>query len=166
MIKRALILGLLGIVAFGTLVLFTYDVIKIDWISFMEVQDSFRPMEDPLPVPERSIPIEGAAFIPGLGAPDNPVEADVESLTRGELLYGVNCAQCHGAAGEGNGVIANFLENKKPADLTSAVIQEKSDGSFFLTISNGVPGSMPALNENLSVRERWDVVNYIRTFGP
>ena len=51
MIKRALILALLGIVAFGTLVLFTYDVIKIDWISFMEVQDSFRPMEDPLPVP-------------------------------------------------------------------------------------------------------------------
>jgi mono/diheme cytochrome c family protein len=166
MIKRALILGLLGIVAFGTLVLFSYDVIKIDWIGFMEVQDSFRPMEDPLPVPERSIPIEGAAFIPVLGAPDNPVEADAESLARGELLFGVNCAQCHGATGEGNGVIANFLENKKPTDLTSDVIQEKSDGAFFLTISNGVPGSMPALNENLNVRERWDVVNYIRTFGP
>lgn len=166
MIKRALILAVLGIVVIGSLMVFSFGVIKIDWIGFMEVQDSFRPMEDPLPVPERSIPIEGAAFIPGLGAPENPVEADAESLTRGELLYGVNCAQCHGVTGEGNGVIANFLENKKPADLTSDVIQEKSDGSFFLTISNGVPGSMPALNENLSVRERWDVVNYVRTFGP
>ena len=27
----------------------------------------------------------------------------------------------------------------------------------------GVPGKMPALNENLTERERWDVVNYIRT---
>jgi mono/diheme cytochrome c family protein len=166
MIKRALILAVLGIVGFGALMLFTYEVLNIEWIGFMEVQDSFRPMEDPLPVPERSIPIEGAAFIPGLGAPENLVEADAESLTRGELLYGVHCAQCHGFTGEGNGVIANFLENKKPADLTSGVIQEKSDGSFFLTISSGVPGSMPALNENLTVRERWDVVNYIRTFGP
>jgi len=26
-----------------------------------------------------------------------------------------------------------------------------------------VPDRMPALNENLTVRERWDVVNYIRT---
>ncbi|MBE0687062.1 MAG: hypothetical protein IH585_13820, partial [Anaerolineaceae bacterium] len=25
--------------------LFTYDVIKIDWISFMEIQASYRPME-------------------------------------------------------------------------------------------------------------------------
>lgn len=166
MIKRALILAVAGSLLLGTLVLFTFDVIKIDWIGFMEIQDSYRPMENPLPLPERSVPIEGAAYIPGLGAPENPVEADADSLARGELLYGVNCAQCHGVSGEGNGVIANFLENKKPADLTSDLIQEKSDGAIFLTISNGVPGSMPALNENLTVRERWDVVNYIRTLAP
>jgi mono/diheme cytochrome c family protein len=166
MIKRALILAVLGIVAFGTLVLFTYDVIKIDWIGFMEVQQSYRPMEDPLPLPARSVPVEGAAYIPGLGAPENPVEADADSLARGEQLFGVHCALCHGASGEGNGVIAIYLENKKPADLTGGVVQEKSDGALFLTISSGVPGSMPALNENLTVRERWDVVNYIRTLAP
>jgi hypothetical protein len=32
-----------------------------------------------------------------------------------------------------------------------------------LTISNGLEGRMPALNENLTVSERWDVVNYVRT---
>jgi mono/diheme cytochrome c family protein len=166
MIKRALILGALGIVALGTLLLFSYRVIRIEWISFMEIQDSYRPMEQPLPVPARSVPVEGAAYIPGLGAPENPIEADDDSVARGELLFGVNCSQCHGATGQGNGVIANFLENKKPADLSSDLIQEKSDGTIFLTISNGVPGSMPALNENLTVRERWDVVNYIRTLAP
>jgi mono/diheme cytochrome c family protein len=166
MIKRALILAVVGAAAIGALMLFTFDVLKVDWIGFMEVQDSFRPMEEPLPVPAGSVPIEGAAYIPGLGAPENPVDADADSLARGELLFGVNCAQCHGASGEGNGVIANFLENKKPANLASDLIQEKSDGAFFLTISNGVPGSMPALNENLTVRQRWDVVNYIRTLAP
>jgi len=32
---------------FGLLI--TYQVIHIDWISFMEIQPSFRPMENPLP---------------------------------------------------------------------------------------------------------------------
>ena len=166
MIKRAIIFAVIGMLALGGLMLFSYGVLKIDWIGFMEIQSSYRPMEDPLPVPAQSIPIEGAAFIPGLGAPENPVEADADSVARGELLFNVNCSQCHGVSGEGNGLIANFLENKKPADLTSDLIQQKSDGSIFLTISTGVPGSMPALNENLTVRERWDVVNYLRTLAP
>ena len=36
---------------------------------------------------------------------------------------------------------------------------------YTLLSATGVPNSMPALNENLTVRERWDVVNYLRTFG-
>jgi mono/diheme cytochrome c family protein len=101
-----------------------------------------------------------------MGAPVNPVEADEVSLERGELLYGVNCALCHGESGQWNGSIAQLLAKKKPTDLTSDVVQVKSDGSFFLVISNGVPETMPALNENLTVRDRWDVVNFVRTFTP
>ncbi len=70
---------------------------------------------------------------------------------------------CHGPQGQGNGPIAPFLVNYKPANLTSPLINAMSDGSIFLIISDGVPGRMPALNENLTVRERWDVVNFIRT---
>jgi hypothetical protein len=68
--------------------------------------------------------------------------------------------------GQGNGPIATYLEKRRPANLTSDAVQSKSDGAIFLTISNGVPGSMPPLNENLSVRDRWDVVNFIRTLKP
>lgn len=166
MIKRAAILFSVLAVVGAVILLFAYDVLKIDFIGFMEIQPAYGPMEDPLPVPARSIPIEGAAYIPGLGAPDNPVEADEVSLERGRILYEINCAQCHGVAGEGNGVIANFLVNKKPANLTSQATQDKSDGTLFLTLSNGVPNAMPALNENLNVRDRWDVVNYLRTLVP
>lgn len=147
----------------GLLTLFSYDVIKIQWVSFMGVQPSYKPMENPLPVPARSVPVEGAAYIPSMGAPENPVAADESSLARGAELFQVDCKMCHGEAGAGNGPIAPFLVNFKPANLTADVVQSKSDGSLFLTITNGVDGRMPPLNENLTVRERWDVVNYIRT---
>jgi mono/diheme cytochrome c family protein len=149
-------------ILFGIMMLFSFDVIKIDWPSFMEIQPSYRPMENPLPVPARSIPIEGAIEIPGMGAPQNPTKADEASLARGAELYNINCKMCHGQTGEGNGPIGAFLANK-PANLTSPVVQSKSDGSIFLTISDGVAGKMPALNENFTVPERWDLVNFVRT---
>ncbi len=154
-----LVLGIL----FGVMELFLYDVIKIDWVGFMEIQPAYRPMEDPLHPPERSIPIEGPIAIPGMGAPDNPTLADEASIARGKELYTINCQMCHGATGIGNGPVAPYLVNFKPANLTSELVQSKSDGSIFLTISNGLEGRMPALNENLTVSERWDVVNFLRT---
>jgi mono/diheme cytochrome c family protein len=98
-----------------------------------------------------------------MGAPENPTIADDDSKTRGAELFAIHCQMCHGAGGEGNGPVAPFLINYKPANLTSDVVQSKSDGSFFLTISDGLDGRMPALNENLTVSERWDVVNFLRT---
>jgi mono/diheme cytochrome c family protein len=163
MIKKIALLLLALIIISTVLLIFSYDVVKYNFNSFMEIQPSFGNMEKPLPVPADSIPIGGAAYIPGLGAPENPIETDADSIERGRVLFSVHCAQCHGATAEGNGSVAPFLVNKKPANLTLEATQIKSDGTLFLTISNGVPGAMPALNENLNVRERWDLVNYLRT---
>jgi len=152
-------------VLFGVLELFLYDVIKIDWIGFMEIQPSYRPMEDPLLPPERSIPVEGPIAIPGMGAPQNPTPTDEASITRGKELFAINCQMCHGITGKlDKAGVAPFLANQ-PANLTTVVVQSKSDGSIFLTITNGIDGRMPALNENLTVLERWDVVNFIRTLA-
>ena len=153
-------------ILFAIMMLFSFDVIKIDWPSFMEIQPSYRPMENPLPVPERSIPIEGAVYIPNSQAlPQNPTKADNASIARGAELFAINCKMCHGPTGEGNGPIAAFLTNFKPANLTSPLIKAFPDGQIFMTITNGVPERMPPLNENLTVSERWDVVNYVRTLN-
>jgi mono/diheme cytochrome c family protein len=165
MVKRFVVLALVAVFVLGGFFIFSYDVIKIDWVTLMEIQASYKPLENPLPVPADSIPVEGAAYIPGMGAPVNLVPADEVSILRGEQLYSINCAQCHGVNGMGDGVIATFLQNRKPADLTDAAVQSKSDGALFLTVSVGVANAMPALNENLTVRERWDVVNYLRILG-
>lgn len=158
------------------LMTFSYDVIKIQWVTFMAIQPSFDDQEKPLPVPAQSIPVDGAPYLPGMGEPTNPVPADEASIARGAELYQIHCAMCHGAGGKGDGTVAAFLVKKKPADLTSEIVQAKADGSWFLTITNGIwnpnntlfpevqfSGQMPPLKENLSVRERWDLVNYLRT---
>ena len=158
-------LGLVFVVVamlFGISLLFSYDVIKIQWVSFMGLSPAMQQMEHPLPVATQSIPIEGPAVIPNMGAPKNPVAADQVSLARGAELFQINCSVCHGLAGKGDGTVSTYLQNK-PADLTSPAVQFLSDGAIFLTITNGIPGYMPALNENLTVRERWDVVNFVRT---
>jgi len=160
--KRLMTAGFLVVVVLVLFELWAYDVIKIDFISFMEIQPSFDVQEDPLPVPARSIPIDGPAYIPNMGAPENPVPPDDVSIERGHTLFRINCIMCHGETGEGNGPIAALIANK-PANLTSIITQSKTDGALFMTITNGVEGRMPPMIENTTVRDRWDLVNYIRT---
>jgi mono/diheme cytochrome c family protein len=165
------------VVLVTALMIFSYDIIKIDWIVFMEIQESFGAQEEPRAVPAQSVPVEGAAYLPGV-EPSNPVAADEVSVSRGSQLFSINCSQCHGVDGKGSGTISAFLVKKKPADLTGEAAQSLSDGQIFMTITDGVfnaenslfpdvefSGQCPPLNENLSVRERWDVVNYVRTLG-
>jgi mono/diheme cytochrome c family protein len=148
--------------------LFTYQIIHIDWISFMEIQPSFLPMEDPLPLPPDSVPIQGAAFVPGTGSASNPIPSDQTSLTHGQEMYQIHCALCHGDQGKGDGPIAEELV-RNPADLTNINATQLSDGELFQVITDGVrpgeglKGGMPDLRENLSVNDRWDVVNYVRS---
>ncbi len=162
LLKQLLVVFLAVGLLFSVLLMFSMDVIKIEWVTFMEIQPSFDAQEDPLPVPARSIPVDGPVSIPNMGAPVNPVPADAVSIERGQNLYAIHCAMCHGVAGEGNGQVAALLANK-PANLTLDLTQNKSDGALFLTLTNGVTGRMPPLVENLTVRDRWDLVNYIRT---
>jgi mono/diheme cytochrome c family protein len=148
--------------------LLTYQVIHVDWISFMEIQPSFRPMEAPMPLPAMSVPLEGAAYLPGVGSPINPSQPGPDTTSRGKALYAIHCALCHGESGKGDGPVAADLE-RKPSDLTAVNATSLSDGEIFLVITNGLQvgaarkGGMPSLRENLNVADRWNVVNYLRT---
>jgi len=161
--RLVLFLVVLGGVATGGL-LITFEVVGVEWISTMEIQSSYRPMEDPRPLPVGSVPIQGAAYVLEAGTPLNPVPPDEISLARGQQLYLLNCALCHGQGGQGDGSVAARL-TRKPADLTGQNVTTLADGDIFVIITNGVPGLMPALRENLTAGDRWDVVNYVRTLG-
>jgi len=162
--RMAAVLAVLTILLLVSMI-FSYDIIKIQWVAFMGLQPSFANQEEPLPVPARSIPVEGAAYVPDMGAPTNPVPADEASIARGHELYTINCQMCHGEKYDGRGPVGNLLQPYHPANLTLPFVQDQSDGALFLTITFGIEGRMPPLNENLLVSERWDVVNFLRTIA-
>src|SRR5688572_18749492 len=96
--QLAVVFTVLGILATITFI-FSYDVIKLEWVTFMELQASYDDQESPREVPAQSIPIDGFAYLPGGNEPVNPVVADESSVARGAQLYQINCAVCHGVTG-------------------------------------------------------------------
>jgi len=72
-----------------------------------------------------------------------------------------NCVTCHGASGKGDGAAAAALPPPKPADWTSPKVQGEADGELFWKISNG-RGAMPPW-KHLPEKDRWEIINYIRT---
>ena len=95
----------------------------------------------------------------------NPIEADAASVEAGSVIFATNCATCHGENGEGDGPAAEGLE-KKPADLRESHVQELSDGALFYIITHGIPDTpMVAWENGLTEEDRWQVVNFLRTFG-
>lgn len=144
--------------------LFTYEIIKIPFPTNMADQPSIGYQEAPrrLP-PEGSVPVTGLSVIPE-EFPANPVPADEISLQRGAILYAIHCQLCHGEQGHGDGPLGSYFD-RTPPNLTAEQITSEFDGSVYLTIVKGF-GQMPPLAENLTIRERWDVINYIRTLPP
>jgi mono/diheme cytochrome c family protein len=142
-------------------ILIAYDVLKISFPTQMEHQDSIAYGQGPrLAAPAAAIPVQGPVLIAGQPASE-PIPATAGSLQRGQVLFGINCALCHGSGGAGNGTVGAFF-SPKPADLTSDTVQGLSDNEIFLAITQGF-GLMPSLAENLSPVERWDVINYVRS---
>lgn len=162
---RVVITLMLLTIPFALGLLVTYEKIPYDWISMMEIQPSYRAMEDPLPLPENSVPVQGAVSVPGVGSPQNPLETTEESLAAGKDLYAVHCAICHGEDGKGQGSVSVFFNQVEPSDLTTNQKVIENDGAVFLTISQGVDDTMPALKENLTIEERWQIVDYVQSLG-
>jgi mono/diheme cytochrome c family protein len=71
------------------------------------------------------------------------------------------CSPCHGYTGKGDGCVSALL-NPRPADHTSPAVQNESDGALFWKITNG-RGKMQSYKAILTDRQRWGLVNFIRT---
>lgn len=93
----------------------------------------------------------------------NPWAGDKTALSDAKTLYTTNCAPCHGTKGKGDGPAAAAL-NPKPADHSSSLIQGETDGSLFWKLSEG-RNPMPSYKKILTDKQRWELVNYIRTLA-
>ncbi len=153
------------------------------WSTDMMNQPAIKPQApDPLlkefpqmaPFPVRSIPVEG---IPTQVANrdeakelKNPYEVTPKSLKKGRDMFRIYCAACHGLSGKADVPVSGKIG---AIDLTSDYVQkELTEGWIFGTITFGsfiMPAyGVPAGNaenrgsNDLSVEERWHVVNYVK----
>lgn len=140
-------------------------VVVYRWNTSMQNDVKLVPGQVIMAQPAGTVPREGAELVvarEAYAARKNPVAPSAQSLARGQRLYEVYCTPCHGSSGKGDGLVTpRFI----PApDLTSQPVQAKPDGHFAYYIGYG-GAIMPAYGEALSVSERWDVVNYVRSLA-
>ncbi len=136
-----------------------------NWTRNMAEQPKLVPGELPLPMPAGTLPRKGGELARSLQEATrlpNPVPVSPASVARGQALFAIYCAPCHGPGGAGDGPVGpKFI----PApDLRQPVTQQKSDGYMAHYIGHG-GAIMPSYGEATSVEERWDIVNYLRTLA-
>ncbi len=93
-------------------------------------------------------------------------------LDRGREVYEANCAMCHGARGDGNGMASHHFRTR-PQDFRAGRFKFRStpsgspplDEDLFRTITQGVgrTGMIPQIH--LNEADRWAVVFYLKTFS-
>ena len=93
----------------------------------------------------------------------NPIRADDRSIRDGKRIYLKRCAACHGKNGNGDGPDAIDL-GLHPAKFSGQMLHEESDGALYWKITTGKK-PMPDYGSRLSGKERWDVINFLRTLA-
>lgn len=95
-------------------------------------------------------------------------------VAHGKEVYEENCAACHGAKGDAQGLCSAFLI-PRPRNFTTAHFRLRStpsgnlptDADLFRVVALGVNGTpMPPWRFRLNETDRWAVVEYVKTFSP
>ena len=92
----------------------------------------------------------------------NSLKGNPTSVDDGKKLYVQYCVMCHGDKGKGDGP-AGISLTPRPADHSSAKVQKQTDGAIFWKLTTGNP-PMASYESILTKDQRWQLVNYIRTF--
>jgi mono/diheme cytochrome c family protein len=94
----------------------------------------------------------------------NPVPPTQEAVDSGMFNYMNHCKSCHGENGDGNGPRAANL-SVKPTNFTDAnMMGEHTDGELFYQITHG-RSPMPPFDGKLTDKERWELVDYLRSLA-
>ena len=89
-----------------------------------------------------------------------PFEATLATLQRGHDRYQIQCAVCHGATGQGNGIATKY-GLVGVANLQQQRIRDMSNGEIYNTIVNG-KNTMLGYGASVQVPDRWAIIAYIR----
>lgn len=94
----------------------------------------------------------------------NPIATTPAVLAAAKTTYNSQCASCHGTNGDGKGDKAQGLW-KAPTNFRDADhMSDHTDGDLYWTTTKG-SWPMPAFENKLSSLERWQLVDYVRSFA-
>lgn len=97
---------------------------------------------------------------------DAPFPITEQDIAKGKELYTYYCAICHGDKGDSKGWLVRENGGKypaMPANFTSPDLKNSSDGRYYYTIMRGGQNIMEPYYDKLDLKERWQVIKYIRT---
>ena len=90
----------------------------------------------------------------------SPVATNMTLLKRGQEKYNIYCTPCHGATGDGRGIVVQRGYLPPPSYHTD-VLRKQPDGHFFDVMTNGIR-NMASYKNQVTVEDRWAIVAYIR----
>jgi mono/diheme cytochrome c family protein len=93
-------------------------------------------------------------------APASAPAVTAALLETGRVRYGVNCAPCHGLAGDGDGVVVQH-GFPAPPSLHLARLVRAPEGHFYDVITHGY-GVMYPYAGHVAPAERWAIIAYVR----
>jgi mono/diheme cytochrome c family protein len=91
----------------------------------------------------------------------NPLEKSEVNMTEGKRLYENYCTHCHGAKGQGDGLVVQHNGPKPPA-YNSDALKDLPEGKAFHTTQFG-KNMMGSHASQLTASQRWKIVMYVQT---
>ena len=96
-----------------------------------------------------------------------PIKVTERVLESGQHNYNVYCAPCHGAQGDGQGIVSKY-GIAGVANFHSEPLVKMTDGQIYDAITHGAKPQpngtmrMPSYATSISIEDRWAVVAYVR----
>jgi mono/diheme cytochrome c family protein len=89
-----------------------------------------------------------------------PLEVTEDLVQRGQERYQIFCTPCHGALGDGLGMVVR-RGFKRPPSFHIDRLRQSPPGYFYDVMTNGF-GTMSSYAEQVPVKDRWAIAAYVR----
>jgi mono/diheme cytochrome c family protein len=89
-----------------------------------------------------------------------PKRLTPDFVVRGGERYAIFCADCHGAGGDGDGIVV-ARGFPRPASFNTDGARAEPEGELFAAIGKG-RGVMYGFADRIAPADRWAIVAYVR----